>query len=90
MRIAVIGAAGNVGSRVVAEALRRGHRVTPLTADDVVATDPGTVADPTAGHAVGVRAPRPVPGGRLRAGGGVVHVNVPGLFGELWEKSATI
>lgn len=63
MRIAVIGAAGNVGSRVVAEALRRGHRVTPLTADDVDATDTGTVADLIAGHDVGVGATRPVPGG---------------------------
>ncbi len=62
MRIAVIGAAGNVGSRVVAEALRRGHRVTPLTADDVDATDTGTVADLIAGHDVGVGATRPVPG----------------------------
>ncbi len=62
MRIAVIGATGNVGSRVVAEALRRGHRVTPLTADDVDATDTGTVADLIAGHDVGVGATRPVPG----------------------------
>lgn len=62
MRIAVIGAAGNVGSRVVAEALRRGHRVTPLTADDVDATDTDTVAELIAGHDVGVGATRPVPG----------------------------
>ena len=62
MRIAIIGAAGNVGSRVVAEALRRGHRVTPLTADDVDATDTGMVADLIAGHDVGVGATRPVPG----------------------------
>ena len=62
MRIAIIGAAGNVGSRVVAEALRRGHRVTPLTADDVDATDTGMVTDLIAGHDVGVGATRPVPG----------------------------
>lgn len=62
MQIAVIGAAGNVGSRVVAEALRRGHRVTPLSRDDVDATDTNAVADLIAGHDVAVGATRPVPG----------------------------
>lgn len=62
MRIAIIGAAGNVGSRVVAEALRRGHRVTPLTSHDVDATDTSKVADLIASHDVGVGATRPVPG----------------------------
>lgn len=51
----------------MAEALRRGHRVTPLTADDVDATDTGTVADLIAGHDVGVGATRPVPGNEQSA-----------------------
>lgn len=62
MRIAIIGAAGNVGSRVVAEALRRGHRVTALTHDDVDATDANAVARLIQGHDVGVAATRPLPG----------------------------
>lgn len=33
MRIAVYGAAGDVGSRVVAEALSRGHKVTAVVRD---------------------------------------------------------
>lgn len=33
MRITVFGAAGNVGSRVVAEALSRGHEVTAVVRD---------------------------------------------------------
>lgn len=67
MRIAIIGAAGNVGSRVAAEALRRGHRVTPLTSDDVDATDTGRVAELIAGHDVGVGATRPIPGNEQSA-----------------------
>ncbi len=35
MRITVFGAAGNVGSRVVAEALSRGHEVTAVVRDAV-------------------------------------------------------
>ena len=37
MKLAIIGATGNVGTRLVAEALRRGHRVT------AVARDPSTL-----------------------------------------------
>ncbi len=33
MRVTVFGAAGNVGSRVVAEALSRGHKVTAVVRD---------------------------------------------------------
>jgi putative NADH-flavin reductase len=33
MNIAIVGATGNIGSRVVAEALRRGHKVTAITRD---------------------------------------------------------
>jgi putative NADH-flavin reductase len=33
MRIAVFGAAGNTGSRIVAEALGRGHQVTAVVRD---------------------------------------------------------
>ncbi|GAB4344877.1 MAG: NAD(P)-dependent oxidoreductase [Gammaproteobacteria bacterium] len=35
LRIAVIGAAGNVGRRIVAEAVTRGHRVTAVVRDSV-------------------------------------------------------
>jgi len=41
--IAVFGAAGNIGSRIVAEALRRGHQVT------AVAGDPSRITDRPAG-----------------------------------------
>ena len=62
MKIAVIGAAGNLGSRTSAEALRRGHQVTPLTQRDVEATDPDAVAAAVVGHDVSVGATRPAPG----------------------------
>lgn len=62
MRIVVIGAAGNLGSRIVAEALRRDHHVTTLTRDDVDATDADAVAALIRGHDVGVGATRPLPG----------------------------
>jgi putative NADH-flavin reductase len=62
VKIAVIGAAGNLGSRVVAEALRRGHRVTALTRADVDATDTARVAELLAGHDAGVGATRQAPG----------------------------
>src|ERR1035441_8897569 len=45
MNIAVIGARGNVGSRVVAEALRRGHTVTSLGRKDA-----DHLAERLAGH----------------------------------------
>lgn len=64
LRIAVFGATGRVGSRIVAEALRRGHRVTGVSrrldrfdedharftkvVGDV--TDPASVAEIAAGH----------------------------------------
>lgn len=67
MKIAVIGAAGNVGSRVVAEALRRGHQVTPLTAADLDATDTEAVTAHLAGHDVGIGATRPAPGREAEA-----------------------
>lgn len=62
MRIAIIGAAGNLGSRVAAEALRRRHQITPLTSEDVDARDTKRVAELIAGHDVGVGVTRPVPG----------------------------
>jgi putative NADH-flavin reductase len=68
VRIAVIGAAGNVGSRIVAEALRRGHQVTALTRNDVDATDAGAVASLIRGHDVGIGATRPQPGDEQSAG----------------------
>ncbi|WP_433236154.1 NAD(P)-dependent oxidoreductase [Streptosporangium sp. CA-135522] len=81
MRITVFGAAGNVGSRVVAEALARGHRVTAVVRDparspglhagaEVRAGDAENVEDVvelSAGQDVVISATRPVPGseGRL-------------------------
>lgn len=62
MRIAVIGAAGNLGSRIVAEALRRGHRVTALTGADVDATDTTTVTALLTGHDIGIGTTRPPAG----------------------------
>ncbi|MEU7528994.1 NAD(P)H-binding protein [Saccharothrix sp. NPDC042600] len=68
MRITVFGAAGAVGSRVVTEARRRGHDVTPVTRSDrpgfVVAdaTDVDRVAGLARGSDVVVGATRPVPG----------------------------
>jgi len=68
MKIAVIGAAGNLGSRTVAEALRRGHHVTALTSTDVEATDPTAVTAAVAGHDASVGATRPAPGHEDQAG----------------------
>lgn len=69
MKIALVGATGFVGSQVLAEALRRGHRVTALVRDpsklpaqpslQVVATDAAdarAVASAAAGHDVVVSA----------------------------------
>lgn len=49
MRITVFGAAGNVGSRVVAEAINRGHEVTAVVRDSARFAD----LHPQARHAVG-------------------------------------
>lgn len=76
MRVIVFGAAGNVGSRVVAEALSRGHEVAavvrdpnrfPLLPDAVkpAVGDAGNfevVARLTTGHDVAIGATRPSPG----------------------------
>jgi uncharacterized protein len=76
MRITVFGAAGNVGSRVVDEALSRGHHVTAVVRDrarfdllpaaaDARTGDAGSVQDVvalSAGHDVVISATRPPPG----------------------------
>ncbi|SOD91702.1 NAD(P)-dependent oxidoreductase [Caenispirillum bisanense] len=76
MRILVFGAAGNVGRRVVAEALRRGHAVTAVLRDPSQAPDAlhgatlragdaaraADVAALSAGHDLVVSATRPGPG----------------------------
>jgi uncharacterized protein len=74
MRITVFGAAGNVGRRVVAEAVTRGHDVTavvrgPRRADDLPATvragdaaDPADVASLSRGQDVVITATRPADG----------------------------
>ena len=76
MRITVFGAAGNVGSRVVAEALSRGHDVTAVVRDrarfvelpaaaNARAGDAGNVEDVaelSAGQDVVISATRPPPG----------------------------
>jgi putative NADH-flavin reductase len=67
MNVAVLGATGTIGSRVVAEAVQRGHRVTGVTRSSArIPADPGPVtwqvADPNslgdtlAGHDVVVNA----------------------------------
>ena len=76
MKITVLGAAGNVGRRVVAEALARGHAVTAVVRDPAQfaelpnaaiacagdATNPDDVANLTAGQDVVVNATRPPAG----------------------------
>ncbi|MFJ9950967.1 NAD(P)-dependent oxidoreductase [Kitasatospora sp. NPDC091207] len=76
MRITVFGATGNVGSRIVTEALARGHEVTAVLRDPtrphglpsaaVIATgdarDPEDVARLAAGQSVVISATRPAPG----------------------------
>ncbi|MEU5833481.1 NAD(P)H-binding protein [Streptomyces diacarni] len=76
MRIAVFGAAGNVGSRVVTEALARGHEVSAVVRDPARfpalhpgathrvgdAADAGDVAALSTGHDLVVSATRPAPG----------------------------
>lgn len=52
LRIALIGASGMIGSRIAAEAARRGHHVTPLGRAQVDALDPAQVAARAAGHDV--------------------------------------
>ncbi|MEU5427990.1 NAD(P)H-binding protein [Streptomyces olivoreticuli] len=76
MRITVFGAAGNVGSRVVAEALSRGHEVTAVVRDPARfphlpagaeartgdAADADDVAALSAGQDLVITATRPAPG----------------------------
>lgn len=52
LRIALIGASGMIGSRIAAEAARRGHHVTPLGRAQLDALDPAQVAARAAGHDV--------------------------------------
>jgi putative NADH-flavin reductase len=71
MNIAIIGATGRVGTRLIDEALRRGHRVTALartasrlparaglTTRDVDATDSQALAAALAGHNVAISTAR--------------------------------
>lgn len=70
MKITVLGATGNAGSRVVAEALSRGHEVTAVVRNSAVTNnlptgDAGNVEDVTkvsAGQDVVISAIRPAPG----------------------------
>ncbi len=50
MRIAVIGATGNLGGTVTQEAAARGHRVTALSSTDLDVRDPAQVRAAVAGH----------------------------------------
>ena len=76
MKITVLGAAGNVGSRVVAEALSRGHEVTAVVRDRsqfdklpgnvqrraADASDVNSMAFVSAGQDVVINATRPASG----------------------------
>ena len=67
MRILVFGAAGAVGSRVVREAVSRGHQVTAVSRSSsehlqADASDPDDVAKLSASHDVVISATRPRPG----------------------------
>jgi putative NADH-flavin reductase/pimeloyl-ACP methyl ester carboxylesterase len=50
MRIAVIGATGNLGSAVSSEATARGHHVTPVRRSDADSTDAGAIAKAITGQ----------------------------------------
>ncbi|MFC7548859.1 NAD(P)-dependent oxidoreductase [Plantactinospora sp. GCM10030261] len=50
MRIAVIGATGNLGGAVAREASTRGHQVTALSSTDLDVRDPLQIHRSTAGH----------------------------------------
>lgn len=69
MRLLIIGAAGAAGSRIRAEARRRGHRVTPASRRPRDATwlrldaaDPDEVAAAASGHDLVIGATRPAAG----------------------------
>ncbi|WP_323188137.1 alpha/beta fold hydrolase [Streptomyces sp. NBC_00237] len=60
MRIAIVGASGNLGGAVAAEAVSRGHQVTPLGRATTDVSDPTALAEAVAGHdavVVGVKGP---------------------------------
>lgn len=67
MKIAIIGAGGNLGGAVAREAVARGHHVTALGRDTMDVTDPGSIKDAVAGHdavVAGIKGPdRLVPRG---------------------------
>ncbi|HJY56467.1 MAG TPA: alpha/beta fold hydrolase [Streptosporangiaceae bacterium] len=50
MKIAVIGATGNLGSAVACEATARGHQVTALGSSNMDAADPASVKEAVTGH----------------------------------------
>ncbi|GLW34532.1 alpha/beta fold hydrolase [Actinoplanes regularis] len=50
LKLAVIGASGNLGGAAVREAQARGHRVTALRRADVDVTDPAAIERAVAGH----------------------------------------
>ncbi|RKE23311.1 alpha/beta fold hydrolase [Streptomyces sp. TLI_171] len=50
LRIAVLGASGNLGGELAREAVRRGHQVTPLGRADADAADAAALASVLAGH----------------------------------------
>jgi putative NADH-flavin reductase len=50
MKIAVIGATGNLGSAVAREATARGHQVTALGSSNMDAADPASVKEAVTGH----------------------------------------
>lgn len=50
MKIAIIGANGNLGGAVAREAVARGHQVTALGRDTADVTDPGSIKEAVSGH----------------------------------------
>lgn len=58
MKIAVFGATGQAGSRIVTEARRRDHLVTEWRASNLDATDAAAVVEALQGHDVGIGATR--------------------------------
>ncbi len=62
-KIAVFGSAGRAGQAITAEARKRGHTVTAVTRAQGDVTDPGAVAQVSAGHDVVVHAAASMTGG---------------------------
>jgi hypothetical protein len=83
MKIALIGATGMIGQRILAEALRRGHEVTAIV------RDPSRVAEAPGVHAVAADVTDPATVARVVAGADAV-VNAQGPGHDAPESVITV